>query len=97
MKYNIDEILFSELLPEMFNRVGLTGNDINDLTKIPSWFTTQNWTTAQEREFKFWLIDKLRTKLNLTCKQALREADMFLLNYGWSTGQEKQLELNLGD
>ena len=89
----IENLVFSEFLPEMFRRVGLNENDINDLTKLPNWFTSQQWTEKDEKEFKEWLVGRIRYKVRLTKRAAEQVADMFILNYGWSTGVEKQLEL----
>lgn len=98
MGKNIDELIFCELLPEMFKRVGLKNSDINDLTKVPQWFTTQKWTIEQEQDFTNWVARRLRSKLNMPVKQAEREAKMFLLNFGWSLeDRDKQLELDLGE
>jgi hypothetical protein len=91
----IENLVFSEFLPEMFRRVGLDGSDINDLTKLPNWFTSKQWTEKDEQEFKEWLVERIRYKVKLTKRAATQVADMFVLNYGWSTGVEKQLELPL--
>lgn len=90
----VDRLIFNELLPEMFKRVGLNTSDINDLTKTPNWFQSKTWTEKEESEFKEWLIAKLRAKLKFSKTLATKKAEYFLLNYGWSTGVPKQLELN---
>jgi len=91
----IENLVFSEFLPEMFRRVGLKEGDINDLTKLPNWFTSEQWTEEDEKKFKEWLVQRIRYKVKLTKRAAEQVAAMFILNYGWSTGVEKQLELPL--
>jgi hypothetical protein len=97
--YKIDDLVFCEFLPEMFRRVGLPSSDINNLTKVPQWFLTKQWTTEDEEEFVKWLVQRLMYKMKMSRKLAEREARMFILNYGWvcSDGGHKQLELPLGD
>lgn len=92
-KLKIDDLIFSELLPEMFKRVGLKSNDINNLTKIPNWVSSNSWTENDEEEFKTWLVQKLMYRLKLTRDDAIKQAHKFIMQYGWSTGKEKQLEL----
>ena len=91
----IENLVFSEFLPEMFRRVGLNNSDINDLTKLPNWFSSKSWTEKDEEEFKEWLVGRIRYKVKLTKRAAKQVASMFILSYGWSTGVEKQLELPL--
>ena len=93
--HKIDDLVFNEFLPEMFKRVGLKASDINDLTKQPSWFSAKTWTANDEEEFVKWLVCRLKLKLKLSDNLAEKEARQFVLNYGWSTGVEKQLDLNL--
>ena len=95
LSHKIDDLVFNEFLPEMFKRVGLKASDINDLTKQPSWFSAKTWTVQDEEEFVKWLVCRLKLKFKMTSSLAEKEARMFVLNYGWSTGAEKQLDLNL--
>ena len=90
----IDDLVFCELLPEMFKRVGLKKTAINDLTKKPNWFTEVNWTEKEEATFRKWLVSKLTKRLNITKEEAEEKAEIFLLQYGWSTGNEKQLKFD---
>lgn len=89
----IDKLIFTEFLPEMFKRVGLKASDINDLKKQPNWFTTQSWTEEDELNFKQWLVKRLMHRMRMTKASAEKEADFFLLSFGWSTGVPKQLNL----
>ena len=95
VRYKIDDLVFNKYLPEMFKRVGRSSDNIKNIIKTPNWFTSTNWTAKQEKEFKLWLVSQLRKDIKLTKEAAEREADMFCLNFGWSTGEEKQLELSL--
>jgi hypothetical protein len=95
VKHKIDELIFNELLPEMFKRVGKEGVDLKKACQEPEWYMKEKWTAQDELAFKTWMVQKLRTKLKMTKRLAERETEMFLLNWGWTTGQEKQLELAL--
>lgn len=95
VRYKIEELVFNKYLPEMFKRVGRSTDTIKTTIKEPSWFTSTKWTIEQENIFKIWLVSQLRKDIKLTKKAAEREADMFCLNFGWSTGEEKQLEMPL--
>jgi len=90
LKITVDEILFTELLPEMFERVGLKKSDINDLTKLPNWFTSKKWTTQDEKAFYSWLVPHLKKRLVISKLEAMNLAKAFIFQYGWSTGVEKQ-------
>jgi hypothetical protein len=93
--YSIDRLVFCEFLPEMFRRVGLNPSDVNNLTKTPNWFLSQEWTEKDEEEFTKWLVARLRHKMKMSEASAIREAKMFIAQYGWTTGVPKQLELPL--
>ena len=96
-KLKIDQLVFTEFLPEMFKRVGYSEQDINDLTKEPQWYLKNTWSVKDEEDFTKWLITRLKYRLNMSQKVAEREARMFLFNFGWSTQEEKQGELALED
>lgn len=95
IRYNIDTLIFEEIIPEMFRRVGKGENCVKEVCSQHDWFMKETWTPEEEKSFKDWLVVTLRTKLKMTKKLAEREAGMFLLNWGWATGEEKQMELGI--
>lgn len=71
--------VFKKLINKQLEPYDLTYEDIlND----SEWFLRYSTTQEQEEEFKKWAIEILRKELKMTKKEAEKEMDMFLLNYG---------------
>jgi hypothetical protein len=77
------EKLRDKYLAEMHRIVGAKF-DIEECKK-EDWFRKHKWTREQELDFKAWLVGELIKDLKITRKRAIREAEMFLLNWGWRT------------
>jgi len=76
-----------EALTEMFKRVGRTYPD-EAFTNTPDWYSMEEWTVAESKDFRQWLIAKLRKDLKWTEKKAVLEAAMFDLMWGWKEKEE---------
>jgi len=72
---------FDECLREMFRRVGLRYTE--KFCKQNDWYRKRSWSEGEENSFKVWVVDLLRQRYRWNKKQSMKEAGMFLLNYGW--------------
>ena len=69
------------ILTEQFNRIG--EEYTKEKTLANDWYLQYSWTEEDQTAFIDWLTDFLRKKLKVTRKCAIREAQMWNLNYGW--------------
>ena len=73
-----------EIFEEMFTRVGQEYSP--EFTYVDNWYQLHTWDLEDEGRFKSWLTDYLlKNKLVLNKKQGNKEADMFLLQFGWKS------------
>ena len=79
-----------ESLVEMFKRVGRKYPD-KAFTKNDNWYMMEEWTNAESKDFRQWLIAKLRKDLRLTKKRAETEAAFFDLQWGWKETKEDEV------
>lgn len=77
------ELLYNEILPEMFRRVGQEFT--KDFCRREDWFLEHTWTTAEQEEFRKWLVKLLVKKGKMSPYGAQHEASWFLLAHGWKT------------
>lgn len=88
---------FIDIFTEMFKRVKLDFDP--ELIKSPDWYQLSSWTPEQMEDFKQWFINYVMTTPGAKkvlfpmhrhiSKQDLDGvADMFLLQYGWTTQLE---------
>jgi len=71
-----------EALVEMFKRVGRTYPD-EAFTNNDGWYAMEEWTEAEAKDFRAWLVAKARKDLKLTKEVAETEAAFFDLMWGW--------------
>jgi hypothetical protein len=86
-----------EILKEMCKRVGADFKKID--VKKDRWYTEYSWTEAEEKEFKKWMVNYLKTNkkaLNelygrnrVTTAWAKSATEWFLFNYGWISSSTK--------
>ena len=69
------------LLKEMFKRVGVEYN--KNIVKEDGWYLRYTWSEEDQEDFKDFMVNHLCKSLNYNKVFAEKEADMFLLNYGW--------------
>jgi hypothetical protein len=70
-------------MEKMFSYVDIDYTE--EFCKKPFWFHERSWTTKEEESFKDWLVWYLKNNYKMTIKKAKKEADFFLLSYGWKT------------
>ncbi len=54
------------------------------LNLVDDWYKNNTWSEEQQNEFRVWLIGYYRKEYKVTLREAKRNADMFIFNYGWS-------------
>lgn len=71
-----------KVLRQMFRMVGR--NYSPSIVGKPEWFLSSNWTAAQEARFKAYFVRNARKDLSWDKVFAARQADWFVLSYGWT-------------
>lgn len=92
----IEKILYDDIYPEMFKRVGASETDLKAFTQINDWYWKYEWTKTEEDEFITWLSDYFKTNkkaFHLIGKSYIKNnkenrkklATNFVAIYGWKT------------
>jgi len=79
------------ILKEMVSRIGINYNDID--FKSNDWYLQHSWTTEEQDDFGYWMIDYLKNNkkareelMTRPCKNKNvleRSVSEFIFNYGW--------------
>ncbi len=95
----IENILYEEILPEMFRRVSCITDDIKTFTQNENWYWLYEWTKNDEDDFIVWLSDYFKTNkkafsligksyIKNNKENRMRLATNFVANYGWKVKKE---------
>ena len=57
----IEKILYDDIFPEMFKRVGATETDIKSFINTNDWYHVYEWTKTEEDDFIAWLSEYFKT------------------------------------
>lgn len=71
------------ILAEMFSRVGIEYEPT--YVEKSGWYLTASWSAAEQESFRQWLIKYLLKRFKPMESYAIKQADWFILNYGWTT------------
>jgi len=89
MKLNRDKVI-RQCLDRLFQAVGFKQFSQRFVNKHENWYQCKSWSTAEEANFRRWMVGYLQKKLQLTPKVARHEVSWFLLDYGWTNTRNKK-------
>ena len=78
------------VLEKMFEAVGRVWSP--EITGTPGWFMKTSWTTEQAESFRDWMVKEGMRRMRWRKSRALKEAQWFLFDCGWTTDRKESAE-----